>query len=191
MGRHRGRLVHGGGLPRLYPSLTHNQEQRGQGRSWVLPMSSLTSACQEAGRPSQTAPGGGWGREAGTMPASRRTPQWPLLSAPIPSIFQMPPLAVVVSGSLHRGASGASSVFAGGGRGFPGPEIHSLQLPLVALKASGSPPPCFLSSVHATVSRLPLCTVLSRPSYFVLHGSLARMAVSRPLLPLLMGLLCL
>lgn len=189
MGRHRGRLVHGGGLPRLYPSLTHNQEQRGQGRSWVLPMSSLTSACQEVGRPSQTAPGGGWGREAGTMPASRRTPQRPLLSAPIPSIFQMPPLAVVVSGSLHRGASGASSMFPGGGRGFLGPEIHSLQLPLVTVKASRSPFPFILSSVHVTVSRLPLCTVVSR-SYFIFHGSLVRMTVSRPLLPLLMGLLC-
>lgn len=48
----------GGGLPRLYPSLTPQSgaERAGQalGVSHVL-----TSACQEVGRPSQTAPGRG------------------------------------------------------------------------------------------------------------------------------------
>lgn len=151
-------------------------------------MSSLTSACQEVGRPSQTAPGGGWGREAGTMPASRRTPQRPLLSAPIPSISK----CLLWRWWFRVPASWGFWCFlhvSWWGRGFLGPEIHSLQLPLVTVKASRSPFPFILSSVHVTVSRLPLCTVVSR-SYFIFHGSLVCMTVSRPLLPLLMGLLC-
>lgn len=135
--------------------------------------------------------------EEGTITASKRASPVGVF-APILSIFQMSPMTVMVSRSLHHEAFGPPPMCLWVDS-FLGPEIHSLPLSSIRVKVSRTPHVIsrfsfsFMSPVYVTVSRpplpilhgLPLWMVVSRSPYRIFHSSPVPITTSRPLLPLL------